>query len=491
MNPTPTITPVAKAIIKRLDAGDEIVCVWSGLGCGKSRAVIDAALVLCHTRKTIDQVTGELSPFRILIAAESATKLRQNLMLEAEEVYSKIAGAEFHADPMYPRWQFANGSTVAFRGFKVFPSGKNSIEGQKFGCIFSDETQELPNEWFQVSISRARLPNVNIYNNALVYSGQVVWLGYPQADDRFLREARRRRDEGAKVALLHFRSSSNPWLPRDYEERQKRNYATQEEFEAVCQIKPGLTFPARNSYYGDVVSGMAYADGGSLLDIPLDRSLPTVLSADPGNLSYSVLFWQLHEVDGELKAVVVDEWMPSTSTSDQDAIREILSRGYDLSKMIIDPFASNAAARQADGLSTVQLLQRPIDANPDGRGGGLGIEIVSRLGNRGAVKEGISRTRARLKDVDGNRSILIRKELWDNPNFDRGIRFAVQNYAPDVTTGQPCKKKGSASEAASHCADALRYYVASELWHGPPEITPVPAITIGANPPPRRFKRRI
>lgn len=466
------VTPVCRAIMRSLDAGDEIVCVWSGLGCGKTRAIPQVAYMLCHSRRVVDQETGERKPMSVLIVAESLTKLTQNVMIEAEEEFSQVAGAVFHGDPKYPRWTFANGSTVAFRGFQVYPSGRNSIEGQKFGVILSDETQELHNDWPNICTSRARLPNENIITGKR-YSGQMVWIGYPQSDDRFLREAKARAARGTRTSFIYLRSNSNPWLPSDYEDRQRRNYSTQSEWEAVCQVVPGATFPARHSYYGDVVSPTDHREGGSLIDLPLDHTAPTTVTIDPGNESYSCLFWQTHDIDGEAKAVIVDEWHADGMTTDRAAIDAILARGFNLSLAVLDPFAGNQRSRHADAMTTIALMRRKVgEQHPDGRGGGLGCEVVATLpGERGSVKAGIDRVRARFCDVDGRRSVLIRRELWESPASDRGLRFAVQNYCPDAATGQPLKKKGSASEAASHCADSLRYGVAgTELWQGPPEL---------------------
>lgn len=483
--PDPVVTPVCREIMKALDDNAEICCVWSGLGVGKTRAIPEIAFMLCHSRRTIDPVTGTLSPMRVLICAESITKLTQNVMLEAEAVYSGVGGAVFHGDVKYPRWEFANGSVVAFRGFQVYPSGRNSIDGQKHNVILSDETQELDSRWPNICTSRARLPNVNIATGQR-YTGQSVWIGYPQADDRFLREAKARAARGTKVSFLYLRSNTNPWLPSDYEDRQKRNYATLAEWEAVCQIKPGLTFPARHSYYGDVVSTDDHRAGGSLITMPLNHAIDTTVSIDPGNESYSALFWQTHVIDGTAKAIIVDEWHADAMTTDRAAIDVILARGYALSLAVLDPFAGNQRSRHADAMTTVQLMRRAVgEAHADGRGGGLGCEVVATLpGERGSVKAGIDRTRARFCDVNGTRSILIRRELWDDPKSDRGLRFAVQNYAPDPATGEPLKRKGTASEAASHCADSLRYGIAgTSLWHAPPSD---PGARAARQTPPRQ-----
>lgn len=466
----PVVTPVCREIMKALDDNNECVCVWSGLGVGKTRSIPEVAFMLCHSRRTLDPVTGALSPMRVLICAESLTKLRQNVMCEADAVFADVEGAVFHGDSKWPRWEFANGAIVVFRGFQVYPSGKNSIDGQKYGVIMSDETSELDSAWPNICTSRARLPNVNLITGKR-YTGQSVWIGYPQADDRFLREAKARAAKGTKVAFLYLRSNTNPWLPSDYEERQKRNYATVQEWEAVCQIVPGSTFPARHSYYGDVVSPTCYREGGSLIDMPLDHSAPTTVTIDPGNESYSATFWQTHVIDGKAYAIIVDEWMASSMTTDRAAIDAILDRGFNLTLAVCDPFSGNQKSRHADAMTTVQLLRRKVDEqHADGRGGGLGCEVVANLpGERSSVKAGIDRVRARFRDVDGNRSILIRRPLWDAPESDRGIRFAVQNYCPDIATGQPLKKKGSASETASHCADSLRYGIAgTPLWFAPP-----------------------
>lgn len=460
-----TLTPVGERMLRALMEGKEITCNWSGLGSGKTFAQIQAAHILCETRAIYDRVTRKKSPMRILITAESEPKLKANMLVQAQKYFQNVRGAHLNQDKGYTRYILENGSEIVFKAYKIYPNlGKCSIEGEEYAVIFSDETQELDESFYEISLDRARRPNVDLITGK-EYMGQVVWSGRPQSDDTFLSEAKRKQDLGSSVEFIHCRSSSNPYLPTDYEKKQKRNCKSHDEWVAKCQIIPGATYPAEGAYY-DNIDSRDFPEG-NLIELSLDKTHPTIISYDPGNESASLLFWQIHNIEGEPKAIIVDEYHPSGFASEQDIVAYIKSRDYNLIEVIVDPYRGTQRSALADGDTTVRFLERKPNENPDGRGGGLGVRVTYKFPEvRKIVKEGIFRTAARISDVDNNKTILIRKELWESPTYDRGIKFSLQNFKPDEKTGQPDKTKSSGR--ASHCADALRYFVIEHLWDGPP-----------------------
>lgn len=456
-------TPVARETWNALEGGSEVTCVWSGVGCGKTRSLVQVAHWLCETRRVIDPVTRMQKPMRISIIAESLNKIMQNFHVEAVEYFQHIKGATFIASSDHRRWKLRNGATISYRHYEYNErTQKSSIRGQKYCVMFSDETQELNEHFFEESLERCRLPNVSLVTGK-EYTGQVVWSGQPTSNDRFLLEAKRRAKLGTRVSFVHCSTASNQFNPPDYQERQKRNCASMEEWVAKCQIEPGATYPAKDAYY-DNIKGEEFPNG-NLITLDVDKSHPTIISWDPGNNTTSILFFQLHQIKNTTQAIMVDEWHPDTYTDETTAIQSILNKGYNLQACVLDPFESIKRDRAAEGRTLVQRLQRGVNENPDGTGGGLGCQIIWNFPSfKKPVKEGIYRTRARICDIDGNRTILINRDLWDQPKFTRGIKFSLQNYKPDPATGAPDKRSSSASNSASHCCDALRYFVLEYLW---------------------------
>lgn len=513
------ITPVAASMIRGFQDGYRLLANWSGQGCGKTYAMIQTAHFLAETRKVITPVAAKdgrpipgkytLSPPDILLIADTHEKLKGNLMSEAEKYFADVRGARLYSNPENLHYKLENGATIKFKSYTYYPSsGKNSILGQKYVAILSDETHELHESFLTEAPQRARLRNI-CTKTGKVYSGQVAFVGMPQANDYWLRFCRdlsvgdeERGLAPMPVKFIHIRTNTNPVLDPDHEERVIRpTCSSEDEFIATCQIVPGATFAAKGSYY-DNVSGELYPKGNVLAASQLWASIdeqkpsrattpslsptdtrsslssdsirkqlknyPTYISYDPGNNSTSVLFWQFHKIDGKRKAVIVDQYVPDEFTSDQTLLAYLRNSGYNIVQAIVDPFRGNQRSGQADGKTTVMLLQRSTTEDPDGLGPGLGVKVSANWPQyKTFVKDGIWRTRARICTLDGDRSILILDNVWNDDTCKRGIKFSLQNYGPDMKTGEPSKK--GASEKASHICDAMRYFVIEHLWDTPEE----------------------
>lgn len=465
---TMRVTPVGADMLAEVVAGRRLTAVWGGIGCGKSFSISQLCLFLGLTRRAWDPEAGVATgPIDILVTGRYRTDLMQNLGRAFYETFTPFGGRWVN-DPRWYRWELPNGCRVTFQHYQCHGENASSIEGRNYHVLISDETTQLPPVFWMHAFERNRLGSVDLAGR--VYPPQMVWLSRPASNDGFLREARRRAEEGADVAILYARTRDNKWNHPNYlpDIKAGRSLA---EYEAITQEVVGATFPSRGAILDDFVS-KAWPEG-NLIDLAeLDvADAPTILVLDPGIMHTSVLWVQVHEVGGQMAMVIVDEWHPhGTPTSIQQTIAEVRARPWRVAKVIADP-ASTARKPVAKLTSVVDVLRRGIDEDPDGLGGGLGVPVLARLAtNRRGIKDGLMRVKARICSAAGNRVLLLARHLWDDPPHLHGVRHTVGAYAWDPVSGEA--KKGNAADQSDHTADCMRYLVCQEAWHGPPEPVP-------------------
>lgn len=476
------VTPIGADILAEILAGRRLVAAWGGIGSGKSYSIAQICLWLGLTRRAWDAEAGEAAgPIDVLVTGRYRTDLMQNLGKAFHETFTPFGGRWVN-DPRWYRWELPNGARFTFQHYQCHGENASTIEGRNYHIVISDETTQLPAQFWTHAFERNRLPTVDLAGR--VYPPQMVWLSRPAANDGYMREARRRAEDGIDVAILYARTRDNPWNHPDYlkDIRAGRSLA---EFEAITQEVIGATFPSRGAILDDFVP-KAWPEG-NLIDIgELDTAdAPTIVVIDPGIMHTSVLWAQVHEVGGQMALVVVDEWHPhGVPTSIQQTITEVKSRQWRVAKVIIDP-SSTARKPVARLTSNVDVLRRGVDEDPDGLGGGLGVPVLARLptGRRG-VKDGLMRVKARICSAAGERVLLLAQHLWDEPPHLHGVRHTVGAYAWDPVTGEA--KKGDAADHGDHTADCLRYLVGQEAWHGPPQPVAEDEVDYAPPPPPRR-----
>ncbi|MEZ4436748.1 MAG: hypothetical protein R3F65_30480 [bacterium] len=481
------VTPVGADLLHALEAGYRLIAEWGGVGSGKSYSIAQACLDIGTTRRLWDADAGcDAGPMEILVTGRTYGELRKNLWRAFVDVIGS-AGGRWIGDPEWRRWVLPSGATITWQTYKCHGTtaeSSNSLEGQSYAALFADETAQLPPPFWVHSRERTRLPSYDVRTGRL-YRGQVVWISRPTEADGYLREARRLAAEGYDTVILYGRTRDNAVIGgRRYAEDLKIG-RSQAEWEAITQEVIGATMPCKGVIYEEW-EAKTWPDG-NLITMPSDAlSHPTILSIDPGVSTTACLWIQLRELaPGVAGIVVVDEWCPDDPTSIQGIIAEARRRPWQLSEVVIDPAAS--ARQRAAGLaSEVEILRRQPGEDPDGLGGGLGVPVRASIpADRRAVRAGVLRVMARVRDAVGDRRLVCVERLWREPAGDRGIRHAIQAYRWG-DDGEPLK--GAAGGEADHCADALRYPILLHAWHGPPtlEAPPRPA---PRRPQPARARR--
>lgn len=461
-----SLTKVTRDLIEALTAGDELVAVYGGIRSGKSYAIPIACLFLCQTRRELNVEDGTTKPIDILITRRTAGDIKRSLLKAFRHVLGTV-GARFIDNKEWCRWELPNGSTITWAAYQLHATqgeSESTLEGLGFSVIFGDEATQYPDEFFSHTIERASQPSVEI-GTGRRFEGQVVWLSRPAHDDRFLREAKRRFAEGTPGRIIISRTRDNPSLGPGYLAKQRRN-RSKREFEAITQEVPGSTYPATGAIFSGVFKAEAWP-AGNIIDLPIDKSYPTILAIDPSVNHTACLWLQHHVIDGQPVAVIVDEWHPPPPCRAADIVREAHRRGWALSEAVIDPAGD---ARNPAAISTaVQVLRRPADSD-HAEGPGLGCPVRSVIPPpRRGVKDGIYKLMTRFEAADGTRSLLVRRQLIDSPEFATGIRHTLDVYSwgPD---GEPVK--GAKGKESDHAADALRYWCVFHAWTGPPGSIP-------------------
>ncbi len=465
------VTPVGADIGHELRSGRRLIAVWGGVGSGKSYSIAQQCLELGMTRRlwnVEDQCDG--GPMQIAVVGRNYGDLRKNLWRAFVDVI-QAAGGRYVGDPEWRRWVLPSGAVITWHSYKCHGTtseSSNSLEGQGYAVMISDETAQLPDPYFKHSRERSRLPSYDVRTGRL-YRGQCVWISRPTEDDRYLREARRLRTEGYDVAVLYGRTRDNGTIGGLAYANELKIGRSLAEWQAITQEVVGATMPVSGSIISDWVPDL-WPNGNLYPAALVGYDYPTILSIDPGVTTTSALWLQCRDLaPGVPGLVVVDEWHPSDPTSVQDIIREAHARPWQLAEAIIDP-AADARQRSNPGLtSEVRILMRDKDADPDGLGGGLGVPVRAVIpAARRSVRDGLLRVNGRVLDATGDRRLVCVDSLWNQPRYDRGLRFGVQSYRWDDRTGEPMK--GSRCGNADHVIDALRYAVVHHAWDGPPLV---------------------
>jgi len=459
-------------MLYELIAGTKLTAVWGGVGSGKSWAIAQLACYAALTREAWDpEAECPAGPIDILVTGRHRSELIQNLWRPFMDVVGALGGVWVN-DPKWYRWELPNGARITFQHYQCHGEERNSLEGRTYSLVISDESAQLRDTFYFHSFERCRRPSVDIWGR--VYLPQIYWVGRPAANDGYLREARRRQDEGADVAVLYARTRDNPWNGPDYLEgiRQGRSRA---EYEALTQEVLGATFPSKGAIYTDWEA--ASWPEGNLYDLPDDvHERPTWIAIDTSVMHTSVIWLQVHIVDGQPLLVIVDEWHPhGVPTAIQDIIKEAEERPWALCGVIIDP-AARRREKAAGLASEVDVISREPGDDPDGLGGGLGAPVKAVIPpTRRGVRDGVMRVMARICSASGIRTIVLARHLWEDPPHRAGVRHSIQAYAWDPITGKP--KKGKECEHADNCADVIRYAICHLAWFGPPEPIEVDQIS--------------
>lgn len=449
-DPAPIVTPLARELIREITDpnGARVVAVNSGIGSGKSYAIAQGIYIIAQTRPRSRQ----------LVSAGTYGLLMGVLKRRLDDVLN--GHGEWREGNHYV---LPNGSIIDFVSYRM-PSTRheadNPWEGRDYSALWVDEIEQLPESVFDHSFQRCRLKSVDV--NGMTYQPTVAWVGRPGAVYHWMEKAESLRAQGRRVRTIIMPTASNPLLADDYLDNLRASMS-REEYECVTQSVIGARMPVRGAIYS------AFSPHHNLVDLKVDKALPTYAAIDFGVNTSAVLFIQEHVINGINSAVVIDEWCPDVATSTRDLVNGILARGYNLAEAICDP-AGDARQRVSPGLvSEVKILKRAPDDDPDGLGGGLGCPVRAVVPPaRRRVRDGILRVQARIEAADGTRALYVRRTLWDRPEGKRGIRHSILQYEWDPASGEP--KKGKAGSEADHAADCLRLYVIRRCWDGPPSI---------------------
>lgn len=467
------LTPCAKSFFNEFDKGRRLVCVWGGIGSGKSYAAAQLALYICLTHRSYDPETGLTKPLMMLITADSMPRLEKNMISACKEVFGPLA--TYNGSSKKPHFYFpSTEATVVFWPYKLYSTrgeGDSSIEGENYNVIISDETQMLSNTFFVHSFDRTRTSMMDMRTNK-VREGFCLWMGRPNPNDSYLQDARTRRDaHDIDVEILFPRTRDNKHNSPSYIKDQKAN-RTYAQFLAVTQEVPGMMMPAESGIYSNF-EPMNIKDEKnpgnlvSLSDLSVQNELelytfPTYLGIDFNVDKPSILFIQEREVLGRKRSVIVDEWCPEKEIL-ADALIDFIKNCpyYDqIATIYVDP-AGGARQVAATSGPIVTQMRRPVEK------GGVGKTVNATYpeGERKLVEAQVQRIQARICDGDNNRDLLVLDSLWNKPKFKRGIKHSLLNYSRDKDTREILT--GSKGGHADHIADALRYYMRERAYYHP------------------------
>ena len=457
------LTPCAKAFFNEFDKGRRLLCVWGGIGSGKSYAAAQLALYMALTRLSHDPDTGETEPLTVLITADSAPRLQKNMIKACREVFGPLA--TYNGSTKEPHFYFpSTGATVICWAYKLYSTrgeGESSIEGENYNVIISDETQTLDEQFFVHSFDRSRLEMVDTRTGE-IQQPFILWMGRPNPNDSYLVDARRRRDEhGVDVEIIFPRTRDNPHNSTSYMKDQRAN-RTLPEYLAVTQEKPGMLMPISGGIYAHF-EALDVKEGGNLVTI--DEALSeyeTYLGVDFNVDKPSILFIQERIILGRLRSVIVDEWCPEKEVLANDLIDFIKNCPYydNIKTIYCDP-AGGARQVSATQGSVVAQMSKTVEK------GGVGkkIHAVHPIAEIRLVDNCVSRIQARICDADGNRDLLVLDKLWNKPEFKRGIKHTILNYSRDKDTRAILT--GPKGNHSDHIADALRYYMRQRAYFHP------------------------
>lgn len=446
--------------------GVDSLCIWGGIGAGKSIALMQFVHHLCLTHCSIDE-QGRKMPLFVLIVGDAYGTLEDGLF----QIHKELLLCNMKEDSPFARVRrsggaievtYKNGSRVLYRPL-VLPNTKSSasskIEGLSPNILISDETQKLAPRFMDITVERTRGADILDPQTGFQRPFMKIYAGRPSPDDFYLRRARELANNGIPFAF-YYPSTLDMY---DWDSQYVKNLRAAHPphiLPVVMQTDPGSTMPSESAIFS-MFTPLIYPEG-NLVDIKVDYSHPTYLAMDFNVDRPSVLFIQELSVEGRKRSVIVDEWCPDKEVLATELVDFIVSSPYydAIEEIVCDP-AGKARNVAATAGSIVDILRKPI------KDGGTGKKVYAThpSGPKKLVEDGVLKVQARIHNSDNERDILVRKELWDKPAFKRGIKHTIQGYRRDEE--DRAILTGAKGGQADHIADALRYYIRYRCWDKP------------------------
>lgn len=492
--------PIFWHIYDVFERGVGALCIWGGIGAGKSIAIVQLIHHLCLTEMALDPDTGDLMPISILVVGDTFETLQTGLWPIHKEVLrcdlrERTPFAKIYKTGGSITVKYLNGSEVVYKPLALHSTNtaaQSKIEGATANLLISDETQKLPDRFLNIAVERTR--GMDFYNplTGRRRPYMKMWVGRPDHNDYYLRRAKELQENGADIEFYYPKTTDNPRYELDGQYmRDLRAAHPAGIFEVVTQLWPGTTMPATSSIFS-MFSPTDYPEGNLLpmddhtvgntnkktaaknkIFIPTDYNHPTYLAMDFNIDQPSILFIQEHTLENKKVSVIVDEYCPDGETLVTDLVDFIINCPYydSIVEIIVDPAGKARNVSSTNG-SITDILKRSVQK------GGTGKRVYDKHpeGDKRFVEDGVLRVQARMCNGNNERELLVRKELWLNPKFKRGIKQTIQAYRRDPNTRQILT--GTKGSNADHIADALRYYVRRRCWNSLNKVTtPLPIYT--------------
>lgn len=465
--------------------GVDTLCVWGGIGAGKTVGLCQFIHDICLNYVSVmyDKEGNEIyAPLEVLITGDSYNTLKNGLWkihsqilrcdLKRQTPFAKVDMGEMRINVKYN-----NGSHVYYTPLKLDSrktSEQSAIEGQSPNLLISDETQKMDDRFVKIATERARGRELLNPRTGHRRSFMKIFAGVPGPNDTYLRLCREYKDKGMNVEFYYPKTTDMHPYNGPYVQNQ---FAVNPPgiAEVKMQLIPGSTMPAETSIFS-MFTPLEFPQG-NLLCVPHDPTRETWVAMDFNVDQPSVLLLQEFEVAGKLRSVIVDEFCPDGETLVTDLVDYVTNSPYyeTIKGIIVDP-AGKARNVAATAGSITDILRKPT------RQGGTGKKVFDKhpTGDKRLVEDGVLKVQARFCNGDGERELLVRKDLWENPKYPRGIKHTIQSYRRDSNTRVILT--GTKGDNADHIADALRYYVRIRCWTSLNDQTPVKDFTFGMDP---------
>lgn len=446
----------------------DLLAINGGIGCGKSWWLAFALAMVARTRP--GSTSALLSDSWPSLAGNNLQPL---LTLAGRHAQWRSADREL---------VFANGSRIELRHYRLAEGAResaNPIEGRNYrgGLVVVDEAQKLPRTVLDHATGRTRGAVASL--DGRMWESRVVLNGRPDAGDWWWQRVT--EEQGGRV--MRPRTGENPHNGAAYLERLRRLY-TPAMFRCVTEGEPA---PAEGGVFeawgeqawpgGNVVEGWLY-----------DESRPVQIGVDFGRRNPAVIWLQPATIGGETVDVIFDEWGASEVLT-PGMVSAILAPAsarwggatpygatggrWRLDVAYADP-AGNARNVQT-GATDIGILRRPVGANPDPLGGGLGCQVVTTTqAERVSVAAGLQRLAGMVSPAAGPRRLVMTRELWqrgiDAPASQRTLARALMRYTWDHAER---KSRGGSEAPETHHIDALRYWCIGARWGGAAAVASV------------------
>lgn len=477
--------------------GPSVIGVMGGIGVGKTAAGGLLAALVALTRP------GSHS----LIVGHTKTNLAMNVLPFVEMFLSGPADAEpiFKHDKVAGCYRLDNESVIWIRHYRIphgWDEARNPIEGGNInGLLFVEEAEQIHHWIIKHALQRSR-GQARGYDGR-TYGPTVILNGRPGANRWWMRAAKTLGERMAKqatedgetargVELLVAKTKENPFNGKDYLRRLEAQHS-RAEYLSITECVP---LPAEGAHYSEFKAtnddgSRAYWPEGNL--VPANEYAgpgPVYVSFDPGYNSPAAVIYRLIPVQWQGKtyqgAVILKTLAPDKVTF-QELIHRILHgekrsedgrpwwkgcdhRGWHIQGVRGDP--AGVAKNDHSGLSDYDIVARPRDYDRDVYGGGLGcfVQFPSTAPQRD-TRTGIRRTETLIHAMNGARLLLCTDECWDegerleeeaqSDTQPRTWPYTVRNYTREVSER---KRTTRNDHPSTHIADAVRYFVAVDLW---------------------------